>query len=437
VNPTTWEFKIRKGVKFHNGEEVDAEAVKFSFERIVNPDLKVRQGPNFTRLDRVEAIDKHTVRIITKKPWPILENQLASEGSIVPPKYFREKDAAFLAKNPVGSGPYKFVTWAKDEAITLEANASWWGGAPKVKTLVFRPIPEHATRVAALQAGEVDIVTNVPPHLVKQIESDPKLYVSRAPSVRVIYVSISTHKYDKEHRVLGPVDWPTKDKRVRQAINHAVNADEIIANVLEGNGIRTATVLTSKHFGFDPKLQPYQHDVAKAKQLLTEAGYPNGIDIVLNSPDGRYLKDKEVAEALAGQLTKAGIRTTVKTFEWGTYLNQMQYVHGGGPMSLFGWANTTWDADGTLTPIFRSGRVFSNYFNEPYDRLLGEAATTVGPKARQALYTKALQILMDDAPAIPLYQQVDIYGVAKRVKFQALSSEQLVGARICLADQTC
>jgi peptide/nickel transport system substrate-binding protein len=330
VNPTTWEFKIRKGVKFHNGEEVDAEAVKFSFERIVNPDLKVRQGPNFTRLDRVEAIDKHTVRIITKKPWPILENQLASEGSIVPPKYFREKDAAFLAKNPVGSGPYKFVTWAKDEAITLEANASWWGGAPKVKTLVFRPIPEHATRVAALQAGEVDIVTNVPPHLVKQIESDPKLYVSRAPSVRVIYVSISTHKYDKEHRVLGPVDWPTKDKRVRQAINHAVNADEIIANVLEGNGIRTATVLTSKHFGFDPKLQPYQHDVAKAKQLLTEAGYPNGIDIVLNSPDGRYLKDKEVAEALAGQLTKAGIRTTVKTFEWGTYLNQMQYVHGGG-----------------------------------------------------------------------------------------------------------
>jgi peptide/nickel transport system substrate-binding protein len=106
-------------------------------------------------------------------------------------------------------------------------------------------------------------------------------------------------------------------------------------------------------------------------------------------------------------------------------------------MSLFGWANTTWDADGTLTPIFRSGRVFSNYFNEPYDRVLGEAATTVGPKARQALYTKALQILMDDAPAIPLYQQVDIYGVAKRVKFQALSSEQLVGARICLADQTC
>jgi peptide/nickel transport system substrate-binding protein len=437
VNPTTWEFKIRRGVKFHNGEDVDAEAVKFSLERLVNPDLKMRQGPNFTLLDRVDAVDKHTVRIVTKKPWPILENRLALEGSVVPPKYFKEKDAAFLAKNPVGSGPYKFVKWAKDEAITLEANESWWGGAPKVKTLVFRPIPEHTTRVAALQAGEVDVVTNVPPHLVKQVESDAKLYVSKAPSVRVIYIWIYTHKYDKEHKVVGPVDWPTKDKRVRQAINYAVNVDEIIKNVLEGNGIRTATVLTDKHFGFDPKLQPYKQDVAKAKQLLADAGFPNGIDIVLNSPDGRYLKDKEVAEALAGQLTKAGIRTTVKTYEWGTYLNQMQYVHGGGPMSLIGWGNTTWDADGTLAPTFRSGKILSNYFNEQYDSLLDEAATTVDAKARQALYTKALQIFLDDSPAIPLYQQMDIYGAAKRVKFQALSSEQLVGPWICLADQKC
>jgi peptide/nickel transport system substrate-binding protein len=128
VNPTTWEFKIRKGLKFHNGEDLDADAVKFSLERLVNPDLKMRQGPNFTLLDKVDVVDKHTVRITTKKPWPILENRLANEGSIVPPKYFREKDAAFIAKNPVGSGAYKFVKWVKDEAITLEANESWWGG---------------------------------------------------------------------------------------------------------------------------------------------------------------------------------------------------------------------------------------------------------------------------------------------------------------------
>jgi peptide/nickel transport system substrate-binding protein len=177
--------------------------------------------------------------------------------------------------------------------------------------------------------------------------------------------------------------------------------------------------------------------VAKAKQLLTEAGYPNGIDLVLNSPDGRYLKDKEVSEAIGGQLTKAGIRTTVKTHEWGTYLNQMTYVHGAGPMNLIGWGNTTWDADGTLTPLFRTGKIFTNYHNEQFDSLIDEAATTVDPKARLALYSKALHIWVDDGAAIPLYQQMDIYGVAKRVKFQALSSEQLVGAWICLADQKC
>jgi peptide/nickel transport system substrate-binding protein len=437
VNPTTWEFKIRRNLKFHDGEEVDAEAVKWSLERVSSPELKMRQAPNFTLVDRVEAADKYTVRVHTKKPFPTLENQLALRGAIVPPKYFKEKDMATVARNPVGSGPYRFVKWAKDEAITLEANEQWWGGAPKIKTLVFRPIPEHTTRVAALQAGEADIVTNVPPHLIKQVESDPKLYTSKAPSVRTLFIWVYTHKYDKEHKLVGPYDGPTKDKRVRQALNYAVNVDDVIKNVLEGNGIRTATVLTSKHFGFDPKLPPYKQDVARVKQLLTEAGYPNGVDLVLNSPDGRYLKDKEVAEAIGGQLTKAGIRTQVRTHEWGTYLNQMTYVHGAGPLALIGWGNTTWDADGTLAPLFHSGKLLSNYHNEQFDSLIDEAATTVDPKTRQALYSKALLIFLDEAPAIPLYQQMDIYGVSKRVKFQALSSEQLVGPWICLADQKC
>jgi peptide/nickel transport system substrate-binding protein len=437
VNPTTWEFKIRRNQKFHNGEDVDAEAVKFSLERVSSAELKMRQAPNFTLVDHVEAVDKYTVRVVTKKPFPTLENQLALRGAIVPPRYFKEKDGPTLARNPVGSGPYKFVRWAKDEAITLEANEAWWGGAPKVKTLVFRPIPEHTTRVAALQAGEADIVTNVPPHLIKQVESDSKLYTSKAPSVRTIFVWIYTHKYDKDHKVVGPYDGPTRDKRVRQALNYAVNVDDVIKNVLEGAGVRTATPLTAKHFGFDPKIQPYKPDMARVKQLLADAGFPNGVDLVLNSPDGRYLKDKEVSEAIAGQLTKAGIRTTVRVHEWGTYLNQMMYVHNGGPLALIGWGNTTWDADGTLPPLFRTGKILSNYSNEQFDGLIDEAATTVDPKARQALYSKALAIFLDDAPAIPLYQQMDIYGVSKKVKFQALSSEQLVGPWICLADQKC
>ena len=178
VNPTTWEFKLRQGVKFHNGEEFDAEAVKYSLDRLRDPELKNRQAANFRLVTSVDVVDKFTVRITTSKPFPTLENQLALRGAIVAPKHFKGKDKVFADRNPVGTGPYKFVRWAKDEQIVLEANPQWWGGAPKVKTLIFRPIPEHAVRVAALQAGEVDVAVNIPPHLVPIIDNHPRLYIS-------------------------------------------------------------------------------------------------------------------------------------------------------------------------------------------------------------------------------------------------------------------
>src|SRR5439155_98734 len=177
VNPTTCEFKIRKGVKFHNGEEV-------------------------------------------------------------------------------------------------EANPGWWGGAPKIKTIVFRPIPEHAVRVAALQAGEIDVAVNIPPHLVQIIEKHPKLYISKAPSVRTIFIPIYAYQYDTANKPVGPVEGPTRDKRVRQALLAAVNVDEIIRTVLEGNAVHTATPLTPKHFGFDPTFTPMKVDVARARKLLADAGFP-------------------------------------------------------------------------------------------------------------------------------------------------------------------
>ena len=432
VNPTTWEFKLRKGVKFHNGEEVDAEAVKFSLDRIRDPELKGRQAGYFRLFASVDIVDKHTVRIVTSKPYPTLENHLALRGHVMPPAHFRGKDKVFADRNPVGSGPYKFVRWVKDEQIELEANPGWWGGAPAVKTLVFRPIPEAAVRVAALQAGEIDVAVNLPPHLISIIDKHPRLYVSKAPSVRPIFIPIYTYQFDVSHKPVGPVEGPTRDKRVRQAMLAAINADDIVRTVMEGNAIRTATPLTSKHFGFDRTLAPVKQDPDRARKLLAEAGYPQGIDLVLNSPDGRYLKDKDVAEVVAAQLTKSSIRTRVKTHEWTTYLNQLVYPHKANPMYLIGWGNTTWDADGTLGPLFRSGNAQSNYHSPEFDALIDEAQTAVDPKRRLELYAKAQRIMLDDGAVLPLYQQMDIYGVNKRVSFQALSSEQLVGAWMSL-----
>jgi peptide/nickel transport system substrate-binding protein len=435
VNPTTWEFKLRRGVTFHNGEEFDAGAVKFSLDRLRDPELKNRQAGNFRLVTSVDVVDKLTVRITTSKPFPTLPNQLALRGSIMAPGHFKGKDKSFADRNPVGTGAYRFVRWQRDEQIVLEANDRWWGGAPRIKTLVFRPIPEHAVRVAALQAGEIDLAVNVPPHLVSVVERDPSLYVSRAPSVRTIFIPIYTHRFDQANTLVGAVEGPTSDRRVRQAIIAAADPDEIIRTVLEGQGIRMATPLTPKHFGFDRSIAPVKSDPKRARRLLADAGYPDGIDLTLNSPDGRYLKDKEVSEAVSGQLTRAGIRTRVRTFEWTTYLNQMIYVHKAMPMCLVGWGSTTWDADGTLFPLWRSGNPLANYYNVEFDRLIDEAQTSLSERRRQALYARALRVMLDDGALLPLYQQMDLYGVRKRLVFDALSSEQLVGAWMSLRSQ--
>jgi peptide/nickel transport system substrate-binding protein len=299
VAPTVWEFKLRKGVKFHNGEAFDAEAVKFTVERIADAKLKLRGATPWAPLSHAEVVDPYTVRIHTKAPWPILDTNLTT-FFILAPKYYREKDMAHVARNPVGTGPFKFVRWVKDDRIELQANEQYWRGAPKVKSLVFRPIPDDAVRVAALQNGEIDVAVNIPPHLATIIANHNKLYLSTAPSVRTIQLMYYTHQYDAQNKLVGPYNGPVSDKRVRQAMNYAVDVDQIIKTVLDGKGIRVATMLTDKHFGFDPSLKPIKQDLPRMKQLLTEAGFPSGLDMVLNAPQGRYVRDKEVPRRSPG-----------------------------------------------------------------------------------------------------------------------------------------
>jgi peptide/nickel transport system substrate-binding protein len=424
VAPTTWEVTLRRGVKFHNGEDFTAESVKFSLERLANPANKLRGSTAFLPIDRVEIVDPYAVRIHTKKPWPILAKTIAfAQAAMYPPKAYDGKDSSFISRAPIGTGPYRYVKWAKDEEIVLEANPQYWRGAPRVKTVVFRPIPDDAVRVAALQNGEVDIAVNIPPHLAAVIEKHPRVFIATAPSVRTIQLMLYTHQMDAQHKVVGPYPGPTADKRVRQAINHAVDAEEIIKTVLDGRGVRVATMLTDKHFGFDPQLKPIKPDSVKVRQLLGEAGFPNGVDIVLNGPQGRYVRDKEVAEAVAGQLTKSGIRTTLRTHEWGNYLNNMVYVHKAGPMWLIGWGASTYDAETIYVPLFRTGGVFVNYHNPEFDRMVDEAQTITDEAKRLDQYHRINRLWVEDAAAVPLYQQSDLYGASRRLAWKARGDE--------------
>ena len=241
VPPSTWEVKLRKGVKFHNGEEFNAESVKFTLERLAQGQGKLRGATFFAPIERVEVVDPYTIRVHTKKPWPLFTPSMTfAQSGMLPPKESAGKETADLSKKPIGTGPYKFVRWSKDEEIVLEANDAYWRGAPKIKTVVFRPIPDDAVRVASLQNGEIDLAVNIPPHLGAIIDKHPKLFLSTAPSIRTIQLMIYSHQMDAQHKATGPYNGPTADKRVRQAIAYAIDADEIIKTVLDGKGVRVA-----------------------------------------------------------------------------------------------------------------------------------------------------------------------------------------------------
>ncbi len=414
IDEKTWEFKLQKGVKFHNGEDFNAASVKFTLERMADPAKKLKQSYFQGIISRVDIVDDYTVRVLTTKPYPFLDAQLSHVGAMLPPKHVQAKGEKDLAANPVGTGAYKFVKWVKDDQLVLEANPNYWRGAPRIKKVIFRPIPEATTRVAGLQTQEVDIIVNIPPHLSRLMQWKGRSYVAKIPSSRVIFMAFDTTK-----------GGPVADKRVRKAIAHSINLENIIKKVLEGHGMRLGVPLTQYHFGYEPSIQPYPYDPEKAKKLLAEAGYAQGFDFVLLSPNGRYLNDKEVAEAVVGDLRKVGINASIKVQEWGTHIG-MLYAFKGNPAHILGWGGATFDADGTFFPLMRTNQVLSHFSNASLDSLIDQARSVMSQEKRQKIYSEACKIFQEEVPWAFVYQQVDIYGVSERVEWKARGDEKLI-----------
>jgi len=398
----TWRFHLRKGVKFHNGDDFTAEAVKFSIERFTDPENPARRAAHLAAVEKVEIVDDYTIDFTTKEPISVLDTQM-HDTLILSPRAVKELGED-IAKSlaGAGTGPFKFVEWVPGEKCVIEANEDYWGGMPRVKTVIVRPIPEPTVRVTELKTGGVDLAADIPPQFISEIEEAPGVYIERVTSSRVYEVTINC------------AEPPFDDVRVRQAFNYAIDKEELCEYVLFGIATPAAGMLSAPHEGHNPDLKPYPYDPDKARALLAEAGYPDGIKITINSPSGRYLQDKQLAEAIAGQVSEAGIDMTVNVLEWATFLKSIK-VDNNGFLMLMG----VWPTHGALVRHLDSRRedyVWYGYHNDEVNALLDKAAATFDPKERKKVWQEIGKIARDEAIWAFLADMQEIWGVSDKVK---------------------
>jgi peptide/nickel transport system substrate-binding protein len=266
------------------------------------------------------------------------------------------------------------------------------------------------TRVAAMLAGDADIITGAAPAMVTKLDKSPQADVTVVTGSRAIFIGFDTNQ-----------DTPLKDKRVRQAINYAVDVDTIVKTILNNLATRTNTLLTKNDFGWT-STPLYKRDVKKAKQLLAAAGYPNGFEITMDTPNGRYVNDVEVAQAIVGQLAEVGIKVKLNVREFVSY-NKDVFSHKQAPMYLLGWGNPVFDADYIYYSLVRTKELLSNFSNAAIDKLLDEGHSTTNPEKRKAAYKQAAKLINDEAPYLFLYKQNDAYGVSKRTVWTPRADE--------------
>src|SRR5882672_7499562 len=293
VNDITWDFTLRQGVKFHDGTPLTAEDVKATLDRNIVPGKTVVNA-GFTTIGSVSVVNSSTIRIVSQKPDPLLLVRVAQMGAqILPARLTTDDGVKELARRPVGTGAYKFVEWVKDERLVMEANK------PAIDRVIWKPIPDDFPRLVALEKGDVDIITNVPPDRSQGIAEGRNTRLLTVPSTRIVNFGMNS------------TQPPLSDKRVRQALQYAVDVNAIIKSIYAGQGKPIAGSVADVDFGHNPAIKPYPYDPAKAKQLLAEAGLATGVDVTLYAGTGTMVNDKALLEVIASMWSKVGIRGRV------------------------------------------------------------------------------------------------------------------------------
>ncbi|BDQ38660.1 ABC transporter substrate-binding protein [Pseudodesulfovibrio nedwellii] len=428
VSDTVWEFKLRQGVKFHDGSPFTAEDMKYTIERIPN----VPNSPSsFTgavgAITEVEVVDPYTVRIHTEKPAPLMPRNFAS-FTIVSKKASEGKATEDFNSGIacIGTGPYKLVEWVRGDKIVYERNDDYWGVKPAWEKIIVRPISNDGTRVAALQSGDVDLINFVPPADVKHLKAAEGVALSQSPSTRLIYLHLDSDRDDSPmvtDNDGNKIKNPMKDVCVRKAISKAINREAIAARIMEGLAIPAAQMLPEGYEGTSKTLQPEKYDPKGAKALLAEAGYPEGFKLTIHGPNDRYVNDGDIAQAIAQMLTKVGIKTEVNTMPKAVYFGKASALEFS--LMLLGWATDTGEHTncvGSLLHTYDKEKGFGSanrgrYSNPVVDQKLEEALVTVDPAEHNKIVIECVEAGMNDVGIVPIHFQVSVWGTKKGLTY--------------------
>lgn len=436
IDDLTWEFRLRKAVKFHDGSDFTAADVVFSIDRVPNVPNSPSPFTTYTKqITEKIVVDPHTLRLKSATPYPQMPNDM-STVLIVSSKAAAAAttDDFNSGKATIGTGPFKFVRWQKGDRIELARNDAYWGQKSPWDKVTFRIITSDPTRVASLLAGEVRAIENVPTNDLAKLGANKDLSLFRTVSVRLMYLHMDTARdktpfaTDKAGKLLDKN--PLKDLRVRRAISKAINRQALVERVMEGAAVATGQLMPEKFFGHTPAIRTESYDPEGARKLLAEAGFPDGFGLTLHAPNNRYVNDEQVAQVIAQMLTKIGILTRVDAMPSAVFFTRGSKLEFS--LMLVGWGAETMEASSPLKALLATyskekGMGAANrgrYSNARLDAVLDQALATVDDARREKLLQQATEIGVGDLGIIPLYHQHNLWAARRGITYDARSDER-------------
>lgn len=448
VDATTWEFKLRKNVRFHDGTPFSADDVLATFKRLPNVPRSPSSFAPFIAGMEFEKVDSHTFRVKTKAPNPMVPTNLSTMGIVA------KKCAETMSTDDFnafrcwgGTGQYKYSEYKPGDRVILTRNINYWGQRSEWGTITFRFITSAPSRVAALLANDVQAIEAVPPTDIPRLKADRNLNVAEVLSNRVIYFHMDQFRENSPFITAkdgSRIKNPLMDKRVRQALSMAINRQAIVERLMDGAAQPAEQVLPKSFYGTSQKLQPTKFDLEGAKKLLAEAGYPNGFKMKMHGPTGRYTNDTKILEAVAQMFTRLGLTTEIESVPSANFFTRASTGANGAPefsFILVGWGASTGETSGSLaallaTPNREKGTGAANrgrYSNPTFDAKLDEARSTVDDKKRAALLAEASEIVFGDVGLIPSHYPVNVWASRKGINVQARADEYTLATGITRA----